>query len=732
MGRMPKTGRVNKAEEYSAYESVTGPYWTRSVTDKAKIIKSELGVSTMDSNTVIEIFKKVCEKKGKKPALCTEVGVELVDNKPPPATDLKTWKTWTFQQYYDESRLAGLGYMALGLERYDSVNIFGFNSPEWFMSQMGCMMAGGVSAGLYPTDTPEQIEFKSNHSNCAIASCENQVNMNKFKEIIDQLPYLKAIIVWNGEPAGDDITRSDGSVVKTLTWVELCALGAEQDGAAMDTVQEGMDAADCAAYVYTSGTTGNPKAVMISHDSIVFECASVLGCLEETGFCRGGEERILSYLPLSHVAGMMVDVTCTLVGSYLYKGYAKVCFARAYDLKIGTIGDRLRTVRPTIFLGVPRVWEKIAEKLKAIGATTKGLKKKISTFAKGKSLARELEQQLGGSGSTPFMYGLASKILKKIKAALGLDQCKFHFTGAAPITQETLNYFGSLGININEVYGMSENTGACTWNNDPRHLWGTVGWEMPGVELKIFKVDPSDVNNKTECPLSDDVFNSSEEEQGEICWRGRNNMMGYMANPKMGEEHVALIEKKNMEAIDNEGWLHSGDKGCKGKNGCVKITGRFKELIITAGGENIAPVPIEDGVKLRCPAVSNIMMVGDKRKFNVAIIALKCVGATGEQPGTDELDGAAAGMGPKTIQEACDDEAYIQMIQDAITKTNEEVAPSNAAKIQRFTILPEDFSVSGGDLTATLKLKRSVVAKRHENAIEAIYATNSTFVAYKA
>jgi long-chain-fatty-acid--CoA ligase ACSBG len=201
-----------------------------------------------------------------------------------------------------------------------------------------------------------------------------------------------------------------------------------------------------------------------------------------------------------------------------------------------------------------------------------------------------------------------------------------------------------------------------------------------------------------------------------------------MANPALGEEHMEEIRKKNAEAIDSKGWLHSGDKGCMDARGMVKITGRYKELIIGAGGENVAPVPLEDNIKKICPAVSNVVMIGDKRKFNIALVTLKAKGATGDQPGGDDLDGGALELlpdgNPSKISEAVTNESYIEAITAAIVATNNDgaVCMSNASKIQRFTILPRDFSVETEELTPTLKTKRGVVEKANAAAIETVYA----------
>merc|ERR1719336_2705527 len=355
--------------------------------------------------------------------------------------------------------------------------------------------------------------------------------------------------------------------------------------------------------------------------------------------------------------------------------------------------------------------------------------------AKAKALEHAKNLTLGGTGDAPGMHCLAMKIMNAVKGAVGLDQCKYAFTGAAPIRTDTLEYFGSLGIYINEVYGMSESAGCVTLSTDQAHLWGSCGWQLPGSEVKCFKVDPFDINKKTECPPAPSM-DAGEEFQGEICFRGRGIMMGYLASVDLGDEHLAEIEKKTSETIDQEGWLHSGDKGLKTQSGLVKITGRYKELIIGEGGENIAPVPIEDSVKGLCDGIAECMMIGDKRKYNVALVTLKAMGANGEVPGTDNLDAAAKNVNPsvQTISGAMKDEKWIQTIIDAFEKTNSngKVVPNNAFKIQKFMILPHNFSEEGGELTPTKKLKRAVAEKKYGKQIEHMYSTDGTYIEYVA
>merc|ERR1740121_735377 len=328
----------------------------------------------------------------------------------------------------------------------------------------------------------------------------------------------------------------------------------------------------------------------------------------------------------------------------------------------------------------------MADRIKAIGAAGGCLKKSISGWAKGKCLAHAKEIQLGGTGAVPFNHCLAMKIMKKVQEAVGLDQ------------------------------------------------WGTVGYQLDGCEVKVFKVDTEDINKKTECPPAPNAGAQDDKYQGELCFRGRGIMMGYLACADMGAEHVKSIQKKTGETIDAEGWLHSGDKGLITKDGFVKITGRYKELIIGEGGENIAPVPIEDCVKKACDGINEVMMVGDKRKYNVAFVTLKAVGANGETPGSDQLDAGAKRVNPgiTTISAAMQDPTWIDTVKSAIEAANNngKVCPNNTFKIQKFTILPSNFSEENNELTPTKKLKRKVVENLYADTIEKLYKTSGVYVPY--
>jgi len=478
--------------------------------------------------------------------------------------------------------------------------------------------------------------------------------------------------------------------------------------------------------IYTSGTTGFPKAVMVQHDAIVAQGA--MSKVPESGLLEGfaeGNARLLSYLPLSHIAGGLMDILNPVYFAGKVRKKSTIYFARPYDLKEMTLASRIQFVRPTMFLAVPRVFEKMQARMMAVGASITGVKKTLATWAKGKGLEYARNQQLGGSGAKPAFHGIADKlVLSKARDALGLDKCRVFITGAAPIAIETLEYFGQLGMMIQNVYGMSESTGITTMCTASRNKFGSVGHCLPGIEVKCFKSGPNGENVEVpRCMANAKVV--PEDQQGEICFRGRSIMMGYMANPNFGPEHVKEIEEKNRAAIDKEGWMHSGDKGCIDTNGMLRITGRYKELIIGAGGENIAPVPVEENIKLLCPALANVMMVGDNRKYNVALVTLQAEGSTGELPGGDDLTGTALQVSPGVtkISQAIADPVWQKYIQAGIDATNNNatVCQNNAWKIQKFVIAPRDFSIQTGELTATLKLRRSVAEEMWKGLIDPLF-----------
>lgn len=721
-----------------------GPWYACRPDSEVKPRMALKGPGSVPPSTMIEAMQRATDGHGgEQIALLIERPIPpVVDGKVPPALPHEELTTWTYREYQADVRQMANAFLQFDMAFFETVNIWGFNAPEWAIAALAAMHAGGKSGGIYPTDTPETAAYKVVHSQGSILVVDDREKIDRLQNALSDrgdCRRLKAVVSWASKPEPESTVDITGpGRIPWLGWAEMMEKG-NTSMAQLDQRISVVQPGHCSSLIYTSGTTGEPKAVMISHDNIFFMVMSLSQMLDTSvGIAStiDTEERILSYLPMSHIAGFAVDVALPIITQGYRPGTFQTYYARPYDLKQKAIKDRLQLAKPTLFLGVPLVWEKIADQIKAIGASVTGFKRQVADAAKSAALSATLNQQIGGSGNVPLSYSIANAlILSKIKTALGLQECKVGLTGAAPIAKHTLEYFGSLGLPIMEIYGMSECAGAATISLPDAYLWGSVGFEILGTEIKIFKVDPDNIDIKEERPKAPSLSCLDEEYQGEICFRSRSIMMGYLCNPDMGLVHCAEIEKKTKETIDAEGWLHSGDKGMLTVEHMLKITGRYKELIIGEGGENIAPVPIEDAVKCKCDGIAEVMMVGDMKKYNVALVTLKAVGANGENPGTDVLDGLAKNVNPgiTTISAAMDDEVWIDSIRSAINAANSngKCCPNNAFKIQKFMILPTNFSEETGELTPTKKLKRKVVEQKYETSIAAMYSsTDSGYIRY--
>ena len=559
------------------------------------------------------------------------------------------WHAYSWKEYREHCRLAGRGFLSLGLQPGEGVAIIGYNCPQWFFADVGAILAGGMPAGIYTTNSPDQCAYIAAHAECPIAVVEDVKQLAKFKAAWDQMPKLKHVILMFGT---DDDPR-------VLSWDKLLELGAKVPEADLDTRIAAQNPDDVCTLIYTSGTTGNPKAVMISHDNLTWTARTTLKAL---GVMPGDEA--LSYLPLSHVAEQITAIHGPMA--------AAVCvnFAESLD----KLGENLKEVRPHFFLGVPRVWEKIQAKMEAAGAQNSGLKKAIAKWARGVGMESGYAIQRGEP--TPFTYGVAGKLVfSKVKQALGLDRCRIQVTSAAPISRSTLEFFLSLDIVIYEVFGMSECTGPATISTPDKWATAKAGFALPGTELKIFP-------------------------DGEICMRGRHVFKGYFKNPDA-----------TAETIDGDGWLHSGDIGTIDDRGLLQITDRKKDLLITAGGENIAPQVLE-GLLKGIPVVAQACVVGDARKYLAALLTLdpEKVPAICAQIGSPATDIATASKDP----------AFQRFVQSEIDQINGKLA--QVQTIKRWTIIPNEFTIDGGELTPTMKMKRKVIREKYGDQIESLYS----------
>lgn len=583
---------------------------------------------------VMEVFEDVAQRRHDQPALKWKQG--------------ESWKTKTWGEYRDDVHVAARALIALGLEPGRGVAIIGFNSVQWFEANVAAIYAGGRPTGIYTTNSPEQCQYVASHCEAQVVFCEDAAQLAKFMEVRDQLPDVKAYVLMRGDSSEPDV----------YAWPEFLAKGEDADEAALQARIDAQDPDDVCTYIYTSGTTGNPKAVMISHDNLTWTAKAALDTL---GTAEG--DLFISYLPLSHIAEQIVS----LHGAMVTEG------CTAFAESIDKLGDNLRELRPTIFLAVPRVWEKIQAKIVQAASANTGLKKKIGAWARTQGLAGGYADQQGKP--RPLLYGIADALVfSKVRQQLGLDRCRIQITSAAPISKDTLEFFLSLGVPIMEVYGMSECTGPATVSVPGTYATGKVGPKLAGTELRIA-------------------------EDGEVLMRGRHVFKGYFKSPE-----------STAETIDADGWLHSGDIGEIDDRGFLQITDRKKDLLITAGGENIAPQLIEGQLK-SIPAVSQAVVVGDRKKHLSALLTL-------EATKLDEVL-AAAGSSATTMAEAAKDDAVRDWLMTQVEGINAQLA--RVQTIKKIAVLPEDLSIEGGELTPTMKVKRKVVNAKYAATIDAFY-----------
>jgi long-subunit acyl-CoA synthetase (AMP-forming) len=558
------------------------------------------------------------------------------------------WQSRSWADYRSDVRLAAKGLIALGLEPGKAVTLIGFNCPQWLIADLAAIHAGGIPVGIYTTNTAEQCQYIAEHSDANVAIVDDREQLAKFLEIRGQLPLLRAIVLMHGDAHEDPTVH---------TWAELLRRGGEVDDATLEARIAAQKTDDICTLIYTSGTTGNPKGVMLSHDNMTWTAASAASCIE-----MPDDTTMFSYLPLSHIAEQIISLYLPI-----QKGLC-TSFAESFD----KMPINLAEVRPQVFLGVPRVWEKIQAKMMAVGAQNKGLKKAISKWAR--NVGTQALQARERGEAPPLSYGLADKLVfSKVRAKLGLDRSLFNVTSAAPISKETLDFFGSLGILINEVYGMSECSGPATMSTPDKFRVGWVGWPLPGAELKIA-------------------------EDGEICMRGRNVFRGYYKQPEA-----------TAEALDAEGWLHSGDIGEKSGD-FYRITDRKKDLLITAGGENIAPQMIEGKLK-NISWISQAVVIGDRKPFLAALVSI-------DEDKYDELL-RQSGSTAETLEEAAQDPKVNAFLMREVEQLNNKLA--RVQTIKKIKVLPHDLSVEGGELTPTMKVKRKVVSSKYATEIEAFY-----------
>src|SRR6266545_4334636 len=393
--------------------------------------------------TIMSVLERTARDHGERPAMRVKDGGQ--------------WRTTTWKEYREQAWLAARGFLRLGLAPGQGVAIMGFNRPEWFLADVGAIAAGGIPAGIYITNSPEQCQYIADHAEAAVAVVENTHYLDVFRQIRDRLPHLKAIVLMTGSASEEGV----------YTWQQLLDLGAQVPEEELRRRIEDQKPEDLCTLIYTSGTTGPPKAVMLSHHNVTWTTQRVV-----EAYGVNAEDAMISYLPLSHIAEQVVSLHCSMaVGGCAW-------FAESIE----KLGENLREARPSFFFAVPRVWEKMQAAIQAAGAQNTGLKKKIAAWARGVGLAGGRADQEGRP--RPILYPVANQLVfSKVREKLGLDRARVCSTSTAPISTETLEFFSSLGLPILEVYGMSECTGPATLSLPDHYHFGKVGRAILGTEL---------------------------------------------------------------------------------------------------------------------------------------------------------------------------------------------------------------------------------------------------------
>jgi long-chain acyl-CoA synthetase len=554
------------------------------------------------------------------------------------------WTDVSFEEFGDTVRETALGLMSLGLEKGDRVSILSNTRPEWAYACFSILSAGGVSVSIYQTNSPSEVQYVANHSESKVIFAEDAEQLAKVRTCRADLPHLEHIVIF--EPSAD-------SSEDAVSLDDLRAKGREADQAQLDERIASVNPDDQAVFIYTSGTTGPPKGVMLTHDNYrqVVNMTQTQGTFES-------DDLVYLFLPLAHAFALLVQFGATDLG-------APIAYWEKDPQKIV---PNLMEVKPTYFPSVPRIFEKIYTMATTAAPDRELLDKAVELGMKVR-LMEERSEPIPDE-LKPHFERAEQELFQNVRNLFG-GRIRQAVTGAAPIAKEILEFFFACGVPIFEGYGMTETSTVATVNTLEAHRFGSVGKALPGVEIKI----------------GDD---------GEILLRGPNMMNGYYKN-----------EEATKETLEPDGWLHTGDLGYLDEDGFLFINGRKKDIIITAGGKNITPANLENGLKQN-RWISQAVVIGDRRPYLVALVTLD----PEEVPKFAEENGIA----PEDVH---DSDAMREEIQKVVDGVNADYG--RVEQIKKFTVLPEDLSQEQGTLTPTLKVKRNVVNEKFEQEIEKLY-----------
>ena len=597
----------------------------------------------IEGATIVESFRATVRKLPDRPAMRrrTRVG----------------WETLTWADYGQAVAEVTAGLVDLGIGPGERVAILSHNRVEWHLADMGALADGGVTVPIYPTSSAEQVGYILDHCGARLCFVEDDDLLAKVLEVRPALPKLDRVVVFDDSERGDDPYLVGFSQLRAMGIDRL-----QREPGLVDERASGVAPEQAATFVYTSGTTGPPKAAVLTHANIMWTIRSAASLVHLVS-----GERFLSFLPLSHVAerGMSEFAPITIGG--------ETWFARS----LATVAEDLLDCRPTVFFAVPRVWEKlqmaVLEKIEDAPWLTRHIVRRYLELGQHLQAERQAGRRSAPWETLPYAV-LDAGLGARIRREIGLDRAHILITAAAPIHPDLVHWLHAIGLPVIELYGQTEVCGPTTCNPPEDNRVGTVGRALPGVRVRIAG-------------------------DGEILVQGGNVCAGYFNDPH-----------GTSELLDGEGWMHSGDLGALDSDGYLRLTGRKKDLIITAAGQNVAPQDIEMELKSH-PLVSEAVVVGEGRRYLTALLALDAE-ALGEWA---HERGAVA-----NFEALASDPDLRQEVDALVALVN--ARRSRVEGIRKHRILAHELTVAAGELTPTLKVRRSVVCQLNTELIEDMYA----------
>ncbi len=577
--------------------------------------------------------------------------------------DYGIWLSYSWAEFYDNARLIGLGLLSLGLKRGEVVSILSEDNKEWLYTDLGTQCVGGIASGVYTTDSAAQLKYLVNDSDSRFLFVENDEQLDKYLSVRDEMPGLAWVIVFDREGLhgfSDD---------RVIFLDDLYRIGREflkQNPNRFEEEIANSSAKDTAILVYTSGTTGPPKGAMISHENII---VSIIGAATTLPVTEADEQ--VCFLPLCHILERLIT-------AFIPIGFGStVNFAESPE----TVFDNVREVSPHVFTAVPRVWEKVYSRITIMSneATRLGKLSYRMALATGMKRAGLMEEGRPVPLGTQLAYAFWDfAVLKNLRRMIGLDRLRRGTTGAAPISPDLLRWYRAVGVPVLEGYGMTESSGVISVNVMDDYKTGSIGKVVPGGEVRIAP-------------------------DGEILYRGANVFKGYWKRPE-----------KTAETVTEDGWLKTGDVGRIDNEGFLTITGRAKDIIITAGGKNITPAEIENRLKFS-PYISDAVVIGDKRKFLSCLVMI-------DQENVEKF--AQDNKVPfSDFRSLCATREVRDLIGGVIEETNREFA--RVEQIKDFRLIDVLLTAEDEELTATMKLKRSFVETKHKKLIDEMYGKDA-------